>query len=58
MKNIIKEREKSTSHKCTRNNKYPKRGKLLIKCVGQGMAGEWEEGRGGGGMQLPFQMGG
>ena len=35
-----------------------KRGKLLMKCIGQGVAGGWEEGRGGGGMQLPSQMGG
>ena len=35
-----------------------KRGKLLMKCIGQGVAGGWEEGRGGGGMQLPSQTGG
>ena len=48
-------REKSTSHKCTRRENYPKKGRIIpIKCIGQGVGGEWEEGGGGKGDTTPF----
>ena len=61
MKNVIKDiyQEKNPQAISAPEEKTTlKRGKLLMKCIGQGVAGGWEEGRGGGGMQLPSQTGG
>ena len=61
MKNVIKDisKGKNTQAISAPEEKTTlKRGKLLMKCIGQGVAGGWEEGRGGGGMQLPSQTGG
>ena len=39
--------------KCTRREDYPEKGKITHEMHRTG--GGWEEGRGGGGMQLPSQ---
>ena len=61
MKNVIKDISKGKNPQAIsapEEKTTLKRGKLLMKCIGQGVAGGWEEGRGGGGMQLPPQTGG
>ena len=61
MKNVIKDISKGKNPQAIsapEEKTTLKRGKLLMKCIGQGVAGGWEEGRGGGGMQLPSQTGG
>ena len=61
MKNVIKDiyQEKNPQATSAPDEKTTlKRGKLLMKCIGQGVAGGWEEGGGGKGMQLLSQMGG
>ena len=61
MKNVIKDiyQEKNPQATSAPDEKTTlKRGKLLMKCIGQGVAGGWEEGGGGKGMQLLSQTGG
>ena len=61
MKNVIKDiyQEKNPQAISAPEEKTTlKRGKLLMKCIGQGVAGGWEEGGGGKGMQLLSQTGG
>ena len=61
MKNVIKNiyQEKNPQAISAPEEKTTlKRGKLLMKCIGQGVAGGWEEEGGGKGMQLLSQTGG
>ena len=61
MKNIIKDISKGKNPQAIsapEEETTLKRGKLLMKCIGQGVAEGWEEGGGGGGMQLPSQTSG
>ena len=61
MKNVIKDISKGKNPQAIsapEEKTTLKRGKLLMKCIEQGVAGGWEKGRGGGGMQLPSQTGG
>lgn len=62
MKNIIKDISKGKNPQAIsapEEKTDPKKGRIVpIKCIGQGVPGEWEEGGGAGGMQLPSQMGG
>ena len=61
MKNVIKDiyQEKNPQAISAPEEKTTlKRGKLLMKCIGQGVAGGWEEEGGGKGMQLLSQTGG
>ena len=61
MKNVIKDISKGKNPQAIsapEEKTTLKRGKLLMKCIGQGVEEGWEEGRGGGGMQLPSQTGG
>ena len=61
MKNVIKDISKGKNPQAIsapEEKTTLKRGKLIMKCIGQGVEGGWEEGQGGGGMQLPSQTGG